>query len=243
MLNDIIDQIRAIWPLLPALAAVAYVINIYRKARLEHPVFQYEQHSIPNQANWRWRKPNAELGLKLEDDEQKSCLHIPLRLLTAEKVYIVSGYLMAVTTLYFFVLLVMRDAELYEYLLILFFPIMGFIFINVGNRVSSVSLYPDHLVVIDNYAFILKRIIIYKHQPSLKFKGKLQSAFEVTFEQDAPDFNLYIKRRYFYIFSWQRIFWLSLNQSQGSWLVAGLEYWRDHAGLQKNNAVVEKLTE
>lgn len=31
---------------------------------------------------------------------------------------------------------------------------------------------------------------------------------------------------------------LSLNQSQGSWLVEGLEYWRSHAGLQKTDTTI-----
>lgn len=218
-----------------ALLGAAHVINIYRQAKREHPVFHYDQHSTANEADWRWRKPDAELGLKLEDDEQKSCLHIHLRLLGIEKVCIIAGYLASAFTLYLYGLLFMRDADWPEYLIGAIFIILSLALINVGNRVSSIALYPKHLVIIEPYALILKRTIIYKHDPRLKFEGKSQSVFELTTEHKEPEFKLYIKRRYFYIFTAQRNFLLSLNQSQGSWLVEGLEYWREHAGFPQKS--------
>lgn len=225
-----------------AVLGIAHVINIYRQAKREHPVFHYDQHSVANQDDWRWRKPDAELGLKLEDDEQKSCLYIPLQLLRFEKGCIVAGYLCGAFTLYLYGLLFMRGAGLPEYLIGGIFIVLSLALINVGSRVSSIALYPDHLVIAQNYAFVLKRMIIYKHQPGLRFEGKLQSLFELTTDQRQADFKLYIKRRYFYIFTAQRNLLMSLNQSQGSWLVEGLEYWRERAGLQKTKAATQKIT-
>lgn len=213
-----------------AILGVVHVIGIYYQAKREHPVFHYGEHSSANKDDWRWRKPDAQLALKLEDDEQKSCLQIPLQLLGFEKGCIIAGYLCSLFTLYLYGLLLMRDAGLPEYLIGGIFIILSLALINVGNRVSSIALYPEHLVIIEPYAFILKRTIIYKHDPRLKFEGKSQSVFELTIDHKEPDFTLYIKRRYFYIFTAQRNLIMSLNQSQGSWLVEGLEYWRDHAG-------------
>ena len=115
------------------------------------------------------------------------------------------------------------------------FIILTIALINVGGRVSSIALYPEHLVIVQNYAFILRRIIIYQHQPRLTFEGKSQSVFELTIDHKEPEFKLYIKRRYFYIFTAQRNLLMSLNQSQGSWLVEGLEYWREHAGFPQKS--------
>lgn len=224
---DIQDFIKASVAILGA----AHVIRIYRQAKRDHPVFHYGQHSTANEADWRWRKPDAELGLKLEDDENKSCLHIPHRLLGIEKGCIVAGYVCAVFILYLYAMLFIRDAGWPEYLIGVIFIILSLALINVGSRASSIALYPDHLVIVQNYAFILRRMIIYKHQPYLKFEGKPQSIFELTFDHSEPEFKLYIKHRYFYIFTSQWNLLLSLNQSQGSWLVEGLEYWRKHAGF------------
>lgn len=214
-IQDIINTIIAI-------SGIFYVSKIYHQSRHDHPVFHYDQHSSPNQADWRWRKPDAKLGLTLKDDEQKSCLQIPLHPLTFEKVCISVGYVCAAFTLVIYGMLIIRNAGWPEYLSGLIFIILTLALINVGNRVSSITLYPDHLRIVENYGFILKRILIYKRQPGLEFTGKLQSWFELTLNHTEPDFNLYIKRRYCFIFPLQRKLLLSLNQSQGSWVGGGL---------------------
>jgi hypothetical protein len=50
------------------------------------------------------------------------------------------------------------------------------------------------------------------HSPTLRFEGKLESVFELTPDHLEPDFKLFI---------------LHANESQGSWLVAGLNHWRE----------------
>lgn len=227
MLENTQDIIKAIL----AVSGIFYVSRIYYQAQREHPVFHYDQHSTANVADWRWRKPDEALGLRLEDDENKSCLHFPLQLLFVEKGCIGAGYLCALFTVVAFTMLFMRDAGWPEYLIAGVFAFLSIVLVNVGNRVSSIALYPEHLVIVENYAFFLKRMLIYKHHPQLSFKGASQSLLELTTSHTEPDFKLYIKRRYFYIFWSQRSLLLSLNQSQGSWLVEGLEYWRNHAGI------------
>ncbi|MCK5684111.1 hypothetical protein KAJ27_08315 [bacterium] len=103
------ENILFIIKLLAAISGCCYVINIYKRTQQKHPVFHYDEHSTQNESDWRWRKPDNELGLKLEDDQYKSSLHIPLRLLGFEKGCIVAGYIFSVITLGMFVAMFFRN--------------------------------------------------------------------------------------------------------------------------------------
>lgn len=217
-----LESTQDIIKLITTIIACTGAIVALRQAKREHPVFHYDQNSSANEVDWRWRKPDAQLGLKLEDDEQKSCLHIPVQLSWIEKGCAVAGYLCAAFVLYMYGVLFMRDAGWPDYMISGIFIILSLALLRTSGRVSSIALYPEHLVIIEPYAFILKRTITYKHDPHLKFKGELMTV---------SDFKFYIRRRCFYIFTPKRTFLMSLNQSQGSWLVGGLEYWFNHAVL------------
>ncbi|MBF0611047.1 MAG: hypothetical protein G8345_04775 [Magnetococcales bacterium] len=222
---------------LAAILGIFYTIRIYRQARDKYPVFRYDQHSTSNQEDWRWRLPDEELNLILEEDKEVSRIHIPVHFLFFEKLCIYAGFIAAVFVIYLYGLLIVRDAGLPEYFIGLLFVFLSVALLNVGSRVSSISLHRSHLVVAESYALFLKRFYLYKHSQQLEFTGKVESIFELTMDHEAPGYNLYIIRRYLFIFRTKRKLILSINQSQGSWLVAGLEYWRDHSGVQSGSAV------
>ncbi len=223
-----------------AISVVLSIITVtwgYFNAKAKYPVFHYQEHSSANYDSWRWRKPDKALALKVEDDAQKSCLLIPEHLLFQEKACIVVGYFGALFTLYLYGLLVYRDVGFPEYLMSLLFVMLSWALLNVGGRITSLTLSPDKLVLEEHYAFFLKRITVYQSKMKLNFKGKIQSIFELSTDSknNEPEFNLTIQRRYGFIFATKKRWVLAINQSQGSWLVEGLEAWYLNQGLSEKN--------
>jgi hypothetical protein len=227
------DDFLTFLKLLAAICGVLVVIKVYRDSLAKHPVFTYEEHSTQNEADWRWRKPDAELGLSLTDDEQKSCLRFPVKWLFFQKIMVVVGYMGIGFVLFGYVMLLIRNAGWGDYLVSLLFVFLSLAFLNVGSRVSSLTLYADHLVVIVRYGFVLQHTYVYQHNPKMHFDGRPESMFELTVEHEEPDFKLYVTRPGFLFLSRRKRFIVSANQSQGSWLVAGLNDWCKHAGLSR----------
>ncbi|WP_338847302.1 hypothetical protein V8J88_01120 [Massilia sp. W12] len=223
------DIVLTLLKLLAALAGMYYTIKIFRDAQARHPVFDYTGHSQANDAAWRWRKPDAELGLRLEDDAQKSILHIPVNFLFFEKICMLAGAACTLLTLYLYGLFVWRNSGVGEYLMGLIFVFLSIALLHVGSRVSALILYPDHLVVVVRYAWFLQHRYIYQRHQKLAFSGKSESPLELTVDHAAPDYKLFILRRRPLFFSSRQRFILSLNQSQGSWLAAGLQSWHAQA--------------
>lgn len=221
--------------LFAAICGVLYTIKIYRDAKAKHPVFEYTQHSTPNETNWRWRKPDAELALTLTDDAHTSHIALPTEWKFFEKIFVVFGYIVMAFLVYLYIFLLMRNAGLSEYLFSLLIVFFGLALLNIGCRVNSLVLYADHLVVIERYAFVLKHTHIFQHDPKIRFDGKPQSVFELTVDHTEPEFKLFVIRPGFLFLSRRKRFILSVNRSQGSWLVAGLNDWREHAGLKQSN--------
>ena len=89
-----------------------HIIRVYRRSRRSHQPVRYSELSMPNQDSWRWRRPDAELGLTLEDEPNRSVLLLPVRLLAFEKVFIAAGYLGLVASLVLLVVDIpfLRDA-------------------------------------------------------------------------------------------------------------------------------------
>ncbi|NGZ28772.1 MAG: hypothetical protein G8345_18015, partial [Magnetococcales bacterium] len=141
---------------LAAILGIFYTIRIYRQARDKYPVFTYQQHSAGNQADWRWRIPDEELTLKLEEKDEVSRIHIPVRMLFFEKMCIYAGFVGAMLVIYLYGLLFVRDAGLPEYMIGLLFVFLSVALLNVGSRVSSISLHKNHLVITESYALLLK---------------------------------------------------------------------------------------
>jgi hypothetical protein len=61
--------------------------------------------------------------------------------------------------------------------------------------------------------------------PKLQFHGKVQSMFTMTRFQKEPEFKLTIETPHFLFFTKKKTFTIRINHSQGSWLIAGLNYW------------------
>lgn len=212
-----------------AILGLYHVTRIYREAKRNHPPLHYAEHSAPPQDAWRWGLPDGKIGLRLEDDAHSSRLHLPMRVKGVEKGAILFGYLAAVGVLALFVAIAVRGGGWPDYLIASVLGILPLALVNVGSRVNCLILYSDRLVVIQPYGLWLKRVVAIPHHAKLSFKGRSESILELTVDQEEPEFNLTIERRRF-LFSRVRRYKLSVNRSQGSWLVEGLEYWRDHAG-------------
>ncbi len=231
MLDSALEIIK--W--IAAITGVIYVISAYRAARAKHPVFQYDQHSAANQHDWRWRRPDEELALQLLDDEQKSCLTLPTEAKLFEKCIVAGGVLFQVLAVFMLVFVLFKRgaaeamAGLFPMLLIFW---LGHAMLRVGARACQVILYPDHLVVVETHAILLKRIYTFQHGPKLQFHGALQSMFTMTSYQEEPEYKLTIERPNFLFFTKKKRFWLQINQSQGSWLVAGLQAWHERNSVK-----------
>ncbi len=226
MLEETSDIVKGIG----AVLGLVSVIGVYLDAKRKHPDYHYNEHSEANSDAWRWRKPNTDLALNVEDDEQKSSLYIPAPLLFFEKVLVVFGYAAALGTLAIYAMFISRGSGLPDYFIGTIFILLSWALLRVGSRVSSISLYPEKVVVVESYAFVLKHVVTYRREKKLHFIGKSQSVFELTIDHKEPDYKLIIEKKGF-IFSNKKRWILKVNQSQGSWLVEGLECWRDYAGL------------
>lgn len=222
MLENLQDWIK----LAIVVLGLIHVIRIYREATRKYPPLRYTDHSSPNLDPWRWRKPDAELGLTVEDDTRRSVLHLPLRLTAGERVTIALGYAGVVGILAMLIPMIQRGAGWPDYLIVGVLTILPVAMLHVGSRAVRFELYPDRLLVVSHYAFKFKKMASFRRHPKLCFSGRSESLLELTTDQDQPDFKLLIGRKSL-VPRAQKRFVLSANRSQGTWLVEGLEQWRD----------------
>ncbi len=218
-----LDKLFSFLELLSAVLAVVGAYFLYKKSQIEHPVMDYSQHSSSNQDAWRWRKPDQELALQLVDEDNCSRIVLPAKPLFFEAIFIALGYVLGVFVLYLFIILVQRGDTWPSFMVCLLFFLMSYFLLQIGSRVSEISLSPTQLIVSLKFGFFFQRKFVYPRAPSLRIDGRLESLFAMNTEQIAPDYKLLIKFAGF--FSLARRFTVTVNQSQGSWLLAGLKQW------------------
>ncbi|MBU0552629.1 hypothetical protein KKF91_07145 [Myxococcota bacterium] len=221
--------------LLAALFGILMVFAAHRRAKRRYVRLPYEAHSRPASDAWRWRAPDDSEallrrsdedphGLRVEDSPHASALRLPLRMLTFEKGGVLFGYAGLLLCAWMLIVMLIHDRPPLLYLVVAIFAGLSWLLLSLGSRVTSIELREDRLIFTLNYGIWFSRTRVFRHNPSLKFEGRCESMFEMTVDHDLPDFKLYIVKKGF-ILSKKWRFFMSVNQSQGEWLVEGLRAW------------------
>jgi hypothetical protein len=196
-----------------------------RQARADHPSIDYEKASQPNRDPWRWRIPHPDLGLTLDDTAHRSTIHLKTHRTFGERLIVLMGYGMILMGLWFGVEMLIRMGDWRRLFLIwVVFGGFGWLFWQVGSRVKRLELTPDRLRVVMTLGFHGEMQRRYRCRPSLRVTGAYQSMLTMDRDQDLPDFNLLIQRGRF---GNRAKYITACNQTQGSWLMAGILAWRD----------------
>lgn len=216
--------------ILCALSLIILIIRQYFKKKVlekQFPVIDdYLAVSLPNRDSWRWRFPiPTVVNLKLEDTESESILYISSYLLDSEKIITIFGYIFIILAVY------LLDVGFYQQtnFILLLFPLglvtalaMGFLM--VGERVVQIILQPQYITIVIEFGFWLKRKVHFKRDKSWQFQAAYQPSYEMNKDQVNPLVVLSALKPTLLGHSRYRYF-LCCNQSEGSWIAAGLNYW------------------
>jgi hypothetical protein len=225
-----------------ALASILILILRYRLHNFivesDQPI-PYLKSSTANTEPWRWRKPNlavkiryqTEGRLTIQDAPDVSRFTFPQRISAAE------------VTLHFFGLVAMgfallvlwgalRQGSITHFLSFwvrfLFCFGLGLMLLQAGDRVLYIDLHPNSLKIVTLHSFALRRKIIHSYQRHqlLGVRGKVQSFWTMDSTQGPPDYKITLRRRLCDRVPVQQTFSLTCNQTQGSWIVGGLNHWK-----------------
>jgi len=201
------------------------VIRIYFDSKKNYPPLDYENYSTQNTESWRWRKPDEQLALHLQDEEEGSHLFLSGGMLGYEKMVVVFGYLLMIFGLVALVKRVFQgDIDTTLFIIGSFFIVLGYGAINVGKYVSRIVLYPDKIEFVQDFGFFFHSIKTYHRKSRLSFRSENESFLQLTSDHKYPRTRLYVKDGF--IFS--KLFTLVGNPSQNNWIVEGLEQWKSH---------------
>jgi hypothetical protein len=195
----------------------------------------YLQTSQANSDSWRWRKPhhklripyNAEDRPGIRDEPNVSSFVFRPAFRVADFISPFSGIaLISFDLLLIFNSTVSGTNFLLAFAIYLCMFCLGVLFLQYGDRVLRIDLYPDRIKIITKFAIFLPRKTIYKSHQLLSITGKLQSFWTIESGQIQPDYKLIIKRSLLGYFQINQTFRIRCDPTQGSWIVGGLEHWK-----------------
>ncbi len=222
--------------LLGGVLGILAVVGTYRRAKRGYVRLPYQAHSRSASEAWRWRQPDEskalnqrsdedQHGLRVEDGSESSRLHIPLRVFSFEKGGVLFGYVGLGFCVWLLVVMLINGRPLPMYLIVLVFAWLSWLMLHLGSRVVLIEMKPDRVVFILRYGFRLNRkAVFYRKTKKLNFEGRIESVLEMTIDHDQPDFKLFVIYRG-WLFKKKQRFILSVNRTQGEWLIEGLQQW------------------
>lgn len=195
----------------------------------------YLQSSQANRDPWRWREPHSKLRIPynivdrpgVRDTPNVSSFVFRPEFRFADIISPLSGL-----TLIGFDLLLIFNSTISAANFLVAFAIyfclfyLGLFFLQYGDRVRQIDLYPDRVEIIARFANFIPRTIIYKRRQLLSIHGKLQSFWTKEAGQIQPDYKLMITRPLLSYFQMNQTFRLRCDPTQGSWIVGGLNHWK-----------------
>jgi hypothetical protein len=195
----------------------------------------YLQTSQANRDAWRWRKPHDKLRIPyhaidrpgVRDTPNVSSFVFRPEFHCADFIYPLLG----ISLISFDLLLIFKSTVsganfLFAFAGYLFLLCLGLSFLQYGDRVLRIDLYPDRIEIITKFAIFLSRITLYQRCHILSIKGKLQSFWTMQRGQIQPDYNLIITRSLLGYFQVNQTFRLRCDPTQGSWIIGGLNHWK-----------------
>lgn len=195
----------------------------------------YLQSSQANRDPWRWREPHNKLripyhvvdGPGIRDTPIVSSFVFRPEFRFADFVSPLSGL-----TLIGFDLLLIFNATVSAANFLVAFAIyfclfcLGLFFLQYGDRVQRIDLYPDRVEIVARFANFIPRTTVYDRRQLFKVHGKLQLFWTKEAGQIQPDYKLIITRSLLSSFQVNQTFRLRCDPTQGSWIVGGLNHWK-----------------
>lgn len=214
--------------------SVINLITTYNQAKQDHQQLEYLETSSPSNDPWRWRSPSQiseisqEEGKNLDIQDTEAASHLFLRQHAnfAEFLVHLLGYFFLGIAAFALVSSLLNHQNL-EIALpsAAMLMIIATACLQCGDQVSQIDLYPDRIELTTKYALFFNRQTRFKAHKHLKFKGGYQSVLSMNLDQKEPFYKLRIEWRFLGVMTRRRIFFLTCNQTQGSWITGGLEYW------------------
>ena len=210
--------------------------KIYEKLWVKgYSPIDYLQTSQANRDPWRWRKPHSKLRIPynvvdrpgVRDAPNVSSVVFRPEFRFADFISPLSG----ISLISFDLLLIFNSTVsvanfLLAFAIYLGLFCLGLFFLQYGDRVLQIDLYPDRVEIISKFANFLPRTTIYKRHQLLSINGKLQSFWTMERGQIQPDYKLIITRSLLGYFQMNQTFRLRCDPTQGSWIVGGLDHWK-----------------
>jgi hypothetical protein len=198
-----------------AVLAVVAVHQAHRRARAAFPEAVVDA-AHPALAGWRWAAPPD--GLDVRQTADDSILILPTQPRTGLQI---GGVLMGYGVLLLSVVMLIQGLRIHDnvWIPILVTPVFALIglgMINLDARLERIVLGESHVRLILRYGLRFHRQIRLKRRARLKIRGGYISVFEMTADQEQPEYRLRLGRHA--VLS-------ACNQTQGSWIIAGLKQW------------------
>lgn len=180
---------------------------------------------------WHWSTPPADLQLTLSNTLQKSSIQLPSKLSPIEMASSFCGVGVMMGAVICSLMSFFRKEESWQpsplvittFSGVLFF--LGWIMIQVDSPVIEISQLANCIVIKSRLGCFISRTMKFSplRSPKIKFRGKYESWSSMNTNQldQYPDYIVQVKG--LMIMNYRFI--LRLNQSQGSWLVGGLNHW------------------
>ena len=195
----------------------------------------YLQTSQANSDPWRWRKPHHKLRIPYPAEDRPGIRDTPnVSSFVFRPAFRVADFISPVSGIALLgldLLLILHSTVtvanfVLAFAIYLFLLGLGWFFLQYGDRVLRIDLYPDHIEIIAKFAIFLPRKTIYKSHQLLSIHGKLQSFWTMESGQIQPDYKVIIQRSLLGSFQVNQTFRIRCDPTQGSWIVGGLKHWK-----------------
>ena len=204
--------------------------NLYRaskESQEENPILAYWERSQPNSEAWRWRRPDDSLALPLDDQPQSSTISIEPRLNFSHYILSIVGYGAIALGTYAAIAALLRDGT--EAIGIAAFAcfitgLFGLALLSYHTQVIRLIRTPSTLTIVELWGLFLKRSISVRRGANVSARGKIQNVLLADTSQEMLTYEILLKKHFLFLSSTKRL-QLYGNQSQGSWLVDGINQW------------------
>ncbi|MCB9637684.1 MAG: hypothetical protein H6727_02120 [Myxococcales bacterium] len=203
-----------------------------KSLRDDFPEIGYEEKSKAPEDSWRWRSPEDSLALLVKDEDCKSRLVLPNGDRSSEYVVSLFGYGLFLVMFYLLGLYIYRlttgtvDSGMapFAFFLFLLCFLLAWACLQVDARVVEIQLSANVAVFTVNYGIFWQRQTQYHRHPKAKFHGCDQSSVGRTHRINS-EYKLIVRNPSAGFLNRKARYLLSCNQTQGSWIMGGLQAW------------------
>lgn len=219
-----IDWLQTLVVLVSA-AQLPRLFMVHRKTVRDHVDRTEVGRNGPRRHAWGWGEPPPDLDLTVDDGESSSTVTLAQRGRTSVEV---AGCLLGYTLLgvagHGLVTSLFRESLLPRFQLVFFVVLcgLGWTLLNTHATTRHIRLTPHTLTFVVRYGLFFYRPVRYKRR-RLRFRHRLQSVFGMETAQDLPEVYLWVRRWFL-----ERRFIFAASPDAVTWILGGLEAWRDH---------------